>query len=58
MTMAALLTDLGSIVTAVLGYVSNTVSAITSNALLLLCFLIPLCGIGVGIVKRLLTARA
>jgi hypothetical protein len=57
-SMSAILVDLGSIVDTTIGFVGQTVTTITSNKLLLLAFLIPLCGIGVGIVKRLLTARA
>lgn len=53
------MTDVGSVFTAAIGYVSTVATTITGNPLLMLaCVGVPLCGIGVGLFKRLLSARA
>lgn len=60
--MANLISSIGSIVTALFGsngWVSTVVSSITSegNELLLLATVIPVTGLAVGMLKRLLSAR-
>lgn len=63
--MAALLTSIGSLVTAVMGWMGNVATAIAgftegvpnNPVLLLFCVAVPLCGLGVGMFKRLLSAR-
>ena len=56
--MAALLTAVTDVFTAVVGYVSTVATTITGTPVLLLfCVAVPLCGIGVGMFKRLLSAR-
>lgn len=61
--MASLISSIGSIVTALFGsngWVSTVVSSITAegNELLLLATVIPVTGLAVGMLKRLLSARA
>lgn len=56
--MEALLTSVGSVFTSAIGWVAEVASTITAEPILLLaCVAIPLCGIGVGMFKRLLSAR-
>ena len=54
--MAAILTAVTSIVTASVGWMGSFLGTITSagNEILLLFVLIPLVGLGIGLVKRLL----
>ena len=57
-TVASLMTSIGSVFTTVIGWVGNVASEIAGEPILLLCCVgIPLCGIGVGMFKRLLSAR-
>lgn len=59
MTVATLLTSVGSVFTKVISWVGDVASAIADQPILLLaCVGIPLCGLGVGMFKRLLSARA
>lgn len=53
--MAALLTELGSVVTAVFGYVGNVATTIVGSPLLLLTSGIMLAGAAVGIFGRFLS---
>ena len=58
-TVATLLTSVGSVFTKVIGWVGDVASTIAGEPILLLaCVGIPLCGLGVGLFKRLLSARA
>lgn len=58
-TVATLLTSVGSVFTKVIGWVGDVASTIAGEPILLLaCVGIPLCGLGVGMFKRLLSARA
>lgn len=52
-TLSTLLTDIGSIVSAALGWVTDVVSAITGNPLILLFVIFGFVGTGIGIFKRL-----
>lgn len=52
-TLASLLTDVGSIFTALIGYVSDICETIVSNPLLLLGFAIPFAFAIVTFVKKL-----
>lgn len=54
-SMAALLTSLGEVVTAILGYVVNICSTITAQPILLLTMGILLIGGAIGIFGRLLS---
>lgn len=57
--MATLLSNIGSVFTAAIGWVGSVASTIADQPILLLsCVGIPLCGLGVGMFKRLLSARA
>ena len=56
--MADLLTAVGSVVTAATGWMTSFATAITSNTLLTLGVVaVPLCGLGVGLLSRLLRKR-
>lgn len=54
--MADILTSVGSIVTAAVGWMGNFLGTITTagNEILLLFVLLPLVGLGIGLVKRML----
>ena len=57
--MDALLTAVGNVFASAIGWVGTTASTIAGQPILLLaCVGIPLCGLGVGMFKRLLSARA
>ncbi|MBQ2061401.1 MAG: hypothetical protein II458_01875 [Oscillospiraceae bacterium] len=57
--MATLISNIGSVFTAAIGWVGSVASTIADQPILLLaCVGIPLCGLGVGMFKRLLSARA
>lgn len=58
MTIATLLTTIGDILTGFLGFVTQTVSTITGNPVLLFCFLLPFATVGITVVKRLINTRA
>lgn len=57
--MEALLTAATQVFTAAIGMVGTVASTIGEQPILLLsCVGIPLCGIGIGMFKRLLSTRA
>lgn len=57
-TMSALLTSIGSVVTAAVTWMGDFATAITSNDLLVLGVVaIPCVGLGVGLIRRLLKLR-
>ena len=59
MTIATLLTSIGDVFTAAIGWVATVATTIAGQPILLLaCVGIPMCGLGVGMFKRLLSARA
>ena len=59
MTMTEIIAAITSIFTAAIGWVGTVASTIAAQPILLLaCVGIPLCGLGVGMFKRLLSARA
>ena len=58
-TMATLIAAVGDVFTAAIGWVGTVAATISEEPILLLaCVGIPLCGLGVGMFKRLLSARA
>ena len=58
-TVATLLSLVGEVFTAAIGWVGQTAAVIAEQPILLLaCVGIPLCGLGIGMFKRLLAARA
>lgn len=58
--MSTLLSNISLIITAAFGWVTEAVECITAsgNELLLLSCVIPFIGIGVSLLKRLLSVRA
>ena len=53
------MTSVGEVFTAAIGWVGSVAQTIGEEPILLLaCVGIPLCGLGVGLFKRLLSARA
>lgn len=56
-TLSSILTDLGSIFTAVFGWVPTVFEAILGNPLLFLMIAIGIPFIAIGVVKRLLRTR-
>ena len=54
-TMTAVLAAISAVVTAVVGWIGDYMGAITAtgNELLLVFFAMPLVGIGIGAIKRL-----
>lgn len=59
MTMTEIIAAITSIFTAAIGWVGTVASTIAAQPILLLaCVGVPLCGLGVGLFRRLLSARA
>ena len=57
--MAEIISSITSVFTAAIGWVGTVASTIAGSPILLLaCVGVPLCGLGVGLFKRLLSARA
>ena len=57
--MADMIAAVGSVFTSAIGWVGTVASTIGSNDILLLAVVaVPLCGLAVGLFKRLLSARA
>ena len=54
--MAAILTSIGLLVTAAVGWMGDFLATITTtgNEILLLFVLLPIVGLGVGLVKRMI----
>lgn len=58
-TIATLVSSIGDVFTAAIGWVGKVAETIAGQPILLLaCVAIPMCGLGVGMFKRLLSARA
>lgn len=53
--LAAVLASIGQVVTALIGWITSYMGAITAsgNELLLIFFALPLVGLGIGALKRL-----
>lgn len=57
--MDAIITAITTVFTAAVGWVGTVASTIGDQPILLLsCVGVPLCGLGVGLFKRLLSAKA
>lgn len=59
--MAAIISAVGSLVTGAIGWMGDFVEAITASGneiLLIGCVCVPLVGLGVGLLKRLISVRA
>ena len=58
-SITSVFTAVGSVFTSAISWVGTTASTIAAQPILLLaCVGVPLCGLGVGLFKRLLSARA
>ena len=57
MTMADLLVNVGQIFTSAVGMVGTVATTITENPILLIFCILPICGIGVGLFRRLLSVQ-
>ena len=56
--MTEIISAISSVFTAAIGWVGTVASTIGDQPILLIsCVAIPLCGLGVGMFKRLLSAR-
>lgn len=53
-SMSAILADVGLIVTAATGWMGSFVDFITENPICLLAIILPVSGIAIGFIKRLL----
>lgn len=53
-SMEAILTSAGALVTKALAWVTEVVTTITGSPLLLMFVVLPLIGLGVGLVRRIL----
>lgn len=53
-TLATLITDIGSMVTGAVSWITSYVGAITSNPLILAFVIIAFVGLGVGLINRLI----
>lgn len=57
--MTEMISAVSTVFTAAIGWVGEVASTIAGQPILLLaCVGVPLCGLGVGMFKRLLSARA
>lgn len=52
--MAAILSDVGSIVTSSIGWIESYVGAITGNPLIEMFVIVAFVGLGVGLIRRLI----
>jgi len=53
-TMASILTDIGSIVTAAVSWMGSIVTFITANPLVELCVIVSFVGLCVGLLRRVM----
>jgi hypothetical protein len=57
--MAEIISAITSVFTSAIGWVGTVASTIAGQPILLLaCVAVPMCGLGVGMFKRLLSAKA
>lgn len=57
--MASILSAVSSVVTSAISWATSYITLITGNdALLLFCIALPLVGLGIGIIRRLVSIRA
>lgn len=54
-TLATILADVSSVVTSALQWAGSVVSFIASNPIVMIFVLIPLVGLGIGMVKRMIS---
>lgn len=53
-TMSTILTDIGSVVTAAIGWMGDFVTFITSHPLILLFIVVAFVGLAIGLIRRLI----
>lgn len=53
-TLASILTDIGSIVTSAVSWMGSIVTFITSNPLVLMFVVLSVVGLGIGLLRRVL----
>lgn len=58
MTIAQIITTIGDIITAALGWVGDVIDVIEANSILLFAVLIPFVGIGISLLRRLFKSKA
>ena len=54
-TLASILSDVSSVVTSALSWASSVVTFITANPIVMVFVIIPLVGLGIGMVKRMIS---
>lgn len=54
-TLASILTDVGTIVTNALGWAGNVVDFVVDNPIVMVFVIVPLVGLGIGMVKRMIS---
>lgn len=56
-TLGAIMTNVGTVFTSSIGWVSSVASTITSTPILLLFCVLPIVGLAVGLFKRLINVN-
>lgn len=56
-TLADILTSVGSIVTSGISWVGSVATTVTSNPLMLMYAIVPMVGLGIGLFSRMLSVR-
>lgn len=56
-TISTILSSVGDIFSTAIGWVGDVASTVTGQPLLLMFVVIPACGLGVGLFKRLLNVQ-
>lgn len=54
-TLASILSDVGTIVTNALGWAGDVVDFVVANPIVMIFVIIPLVGLGIGMVKRMIS---
>lgn len=54
-SVSTILTDVGTVVTQAMSWAGNVVTFITSNPLIMVFVALPLVGLGVGLIKRMIS---
>lgn len=57
-TISSILSHIGSIITAALGWVGDVVDVIMDSPIIMIAVFVPFVGLGIGLLKRMLSARA
>lgn len=58
MTIAQVLSAIGEVVTAALGWVGDVIDVIEANPILLFVVLMPFIGVGISLLRRLFKSKA